>query len=162
MSKLETTGGEIEKASANLNHIVDAVIQQCEHQAKEKNINIESIGVDIKFKCNANLIIQALKNLLENAIKYSENQTKVVITGEVGINNVIITVKDEGQGIDTQHIDRLFQRFYRVDAARSREMGGTGLGLAIVKHIAQSHRGHAKVKSVFGMGSSFILDLPKD
>ena len=73
---------------------------------------------------------------------------------------MIITVKDEGQGIDTQHIDRLFQRF-TVLTQQEVEMGGTGLGLAIVKHIAQSHRGHAKVKSVFGMGSSFILDLPK-
>ena len=104
---------------------------------------------------------QALKNLVENAIKYSAENTQILILVQQSEDKIDIQVIDQGPGIPEQHIGKLFQRFYRVDTARSREMGGTGLGLAIVKHIAQSHGGQASVESIIGKGSIFTISLPK-
>lgn len=161
LSRLETTGGEIERSSTNLQSIIDIVIQQCCEQANEKNIQIIANGNDLNVVCNANLLGQAIKNLVENAIKYSPDSTRVTIDSSEEEGHITIRVKDEGPGIDDKHLTKLFQRFYRVDAARSRQLGGTGLGLAIVKHIAQSHGGQAMVYSDLGKGSEFTISLPK-
>lgn len=102
---------------------------------------------------------QMLTNLVENAIKFNRDGGEVVIECENG-NSTRIRVRDTGEGIPAQHLDRLFERFYRVDRARSREMGGTGLGLAIVKHLAIAHGGEVSVRSELGQGSIFEIDLP--
>ena len=102
---------------------------------------------------------QMLTNLVENAIKFNRDGGEVVIECENG-NSSRIRVRDTGEGIPAQHLDRLFERFYRVDRARSREMGGTGLGLAIVKHLAIAHGGEVRVRSELGQGSTFEIDLP--
>ncbi len=102
---------------------------------------------------------QMLTNLVENAIKFNREGGEVVIECENGIRNRI-RVRDTGEGIPAQHLDRLFERFYRVDRARSRELGGTGLGLAIVKHLALAHGGEVRVRSELGQGSVFEIDLP--
>ena len=161
LSTLETTGGEIKKSSTNLQSMIDIVTQQCREQAHKKNIQIIAHGNDRNVLCNANLLGQAIKNLVENAIRYSPDSTQVTIDSHDEQEQIAIRVKDEGPGIDDKHLTKLFQRFYRVDAARSRQLGGTGLGLAIVKHIAQSHGGQATVRSVLGKGSTFTIFIPK-
>ena len=110
---------------------------------------------------NAALLEQAVGNLIDNAMKYSGEGARVEVeAGEVGAG-LFIRVKDDGPGIEQRHLGRIFERFYRVDQARSRALGGTGLGLAIVKHIAQAHGGAVGVESTPGKGSAFIIRLPK-
>lgn len=104
---------------------------------------------------------QILTNLIENAIKYTPRGGRVTVRGEPRGANVQLSVEDTGAGIDAKHLPRLFERFYRVDAARSRELGGTGLGLAIVKHLVMAHRGEIRVESTPGRGSRFIVTLPR-
>jgi two-component system phosphate regulon sensor histidine kinase PhoR len=108
------------------------------------------------------LIEQAVVNLLDNAVKYSDADTSVRLAAEQTGNEIRISVQDHGIGIERKHLPRLFERFYRVDKARSRAMGGTGLGLAIVKHISQAHGGHVDVASALSQGSTFTIHLPKD
>jgi len=112
-------------------------------------------------KINSPLLEQALVNLVINAIKYSDTGSSLSIKVELDENELRIIIRDEGHGIAQKHIERLFERFYRVDNARSRKMGGTGLGLSIVKHIVQVHGGQITVKSKLGKGSSFILQMPR-
>jgi two-component system phosphate regulon sensor histidine kinase PhoR len=111
-------------------------------------------------RINAPLIEQAIVNLLDNAINYSKAGSTVWLEAAQDGPDIIIQVRDHGVGIPQQHLPRLFERFYRVDKARSREHGGTGLGLAIVKHIALAHSGRVSVTSAVGKGSTFTLHLP--
>ena len=107
------------------------------------------------------LLITALRNLLENAVAYSPDKTRVeVSTGLVGEESAEISVADQGIGIPERDRERIFERFYRVDPARSRATGGTGLGLAIVKHVTAAHGGKVTVESTEGAGSTFTLTLP--
>ena len=99
-------------------------------------------------------------NLLDNAIKYSRGKSTILIEALAVGDGIQIRFKDEGMGIAKKHLPRLFERFYRVDKARSRKLGGTGLGLAIVKHIAQAHGGTVTVESELEKGSIFSLHLP--
>jgi two-component system phosphate regulon sensor histidine kinase PhoR len=100
-------------------------------------------------------------NLLDNAVKYSEPGKSVWVEMDAKEQEILIRVRDEGCGIARQHQERLFERFYRVDKARSRKLGGTGLGLAIVKHIMEAHGGRVSVESQLGRGSIFTLHLPR-
>jgi len=101
-------------------------------------------------------------NLLDNAIKNSEPQSAIHLKALRNNSGIKIDVEDRGIGIAKKHLPRLFERFYRVDKARSRKMGGTGLGLAIVKHITQAHGGNVTVESTLGKGSTFTIHLPVD
>ncbi|MEI7797293.1 MAG: ATP-binding protein, partial [Actinomycetes bacterium] len=105
-------------------------------------------------------LVMALHNLIENAINYSPEKTRVTISARIVENLVEIVVKDQGIGIAEREQTRIFERFYRVDPARSRETGGTGLGLSIVKHVVANHGGDVSVWSQVGEGSSFTLRLP--
>ena len=161
LSKLETGSGTLTLEATPLNHIYDIVEQQCLSNAQEKKIALHfSPTADQIIQCNTNLMIQALKNLVDNAIKYSSEDTSVTVGFKTQAELITLVVKDEGPGIEKAHMPKLFQRFYRVDTARSRQMGGTGLGLAIVKHIAQVHNGRAYVESEFGIGTSFFIEIP--
>ena len=136
--------------------------QICMEKAISKNINMEvSCNENISAKMEPRLFEQALVNLLDNAIKFSGEGSDILLTATQAENEVVIDVSDHGCGIEKKHIPRLFERFYRVDKARSRNLGGTGLGLSIVKHIAQAHSGHISVESVVGKGSTFSIHLPK-
>lgn len=147
----------------NIINALDTSIQICRPNAKEKNIKI-SLDCDEKIsaKINSPLLEQAIVNLLDNAVKYSENDKEVKISGYAKENDIVIEVADEGRGIEKEHLPRLFERFYRVDKARSRKLGGTGLGLAIVKHIIQAHGGTVNVESTPGKGSVFTIKIPKN
>jgi two-component system phosphate regulon sensor histidine kinase PhoR len=103
---------------------------------------------------------QMLTNLMDNAVKFNREGGSVTVTYERGEKDRI-RISDTGDGIAPEHIARIFERFYRIDRARSREMGGTGLGLAIVKHLGRLHGGEVSVESEIGEGSTFVIDLPR-
>ncbi|MBU1698915.1 MAG: cell wall metabolism sensor histidine kinase WalK [Candidatus Eisenbacteria bacterium] len=153
---------EIELAPHKLTALLSAAIQSCDAKAKE-------LKVEVRMSCEENLtaLVQpvllenALINLLDNAIKYSDPGNAVYVTAETRQDGVVIEVRDQGCGIEEKHLSRIFERFYRIDKARSRKLGGTGLGLAIVRHVALAHRGTVSVTSIPGKGSSFFINLPK-
>ncbi|MDP3283781.1 MAG: ATP-binding protein, partial [Desulfobacterales bacterium] len=141
--------------------ILSAAIKICQPKADEKKIQILcSCDEALTAKLNAALIEQAFVNLLDNAIKNSETGSSIEIEAIKNDSEVSIAFQDHGIGIGTEHLSRLFERFYRVDASRSRKMGGTGLGLAIVKHIVIANAGNISVKSTPGKGSCFVIHLP--
>ncbi|MHB9029420.1 MAG: two-component system histidine kinase PnpS, partial [Candidatus Latescibacterota bacterium] len=141
--------------------IVNNVLQVCDMKAREKNISIDtSCSEDIILRVNPDLIEQAVVNLIDNAIKYSPPDSSISFCIRRSINGISIIVEDHGIGIPEKHLPRIFERFYRIDKSRSREMGGTGLGLSIVKHIVQVHNGEITVESTQGKGSTFILHFP--
>lgn len=142
--------------------VLQTAIQVCEGRAEEKKIAIGlSCPEDISARIDPPLLEQAVVNLLDNAIKYSEPEKEVHIEAVQTDKATVIHVRDQGRGIAREHLPRLFERFYRVDKARSRKMGGTGLGLAIVKHIIEAHGGRIEVESLLGKGSTFSIILPK-
>ncbi len=141
--------------------IIHGAFEVCEYKAKEKKIRIDiDCDPDIAAMVNEPLLEQAVINLLDNAIKYSDEGGSVEIIASRQADEITLEVRDEGCGIDKEDIPRLFERFYRVDKARSWKLGGTGLGLAIVKHIMQAHGGMVTVASSPGEGSTFTLHLP--
>lgn len=155
----EDTSGFLELSS--LVGPVKEAVQLCTPAADAKNIPLNlTIGSDIQARVNARLLEQGIVNLIDNAIKYSEPGESVDITVSRNGNYVLIVVADHGPGIAPEHIPRLFERFYRIDKARSRNLGGTGLGLAIVRHIVQSQGGQIIVDSKLGSGSKFTIQLP--
>jgi len=141
--------------------ILDAAVYDCQTTAAERDIRV-SVSCDnaVIADMNAHLLEQAVVNLLDNAIKYSDPGDEVLVTARATPTEVFIAVTDQGCGIDKDHLPRLFERFYRVDKARSRKLGGTGLGLAIVKHIVLAHGGKVTVESTPGEGSTFTIHLP--
>jgi len=164
LSRIEKEG-EIEEILLEERAVQDVLtgaIQACEAKASAKNIVLELLcAEDLKGKVNPALLEQAVVNLIDNAIKYSQERTNVTLQGSMDANHILIAVTDEGPGIQDIHLSRLFERFYRADKARSRKLGGTGLGLAIVKHIANVHQGEVDVISKVGTGSTFIIRLPR-
>jgi two-component system, OmpR family, phosphate regulon sensor histidine kinase PhoR len=151
----------IELARESVRGVLQAAIEMCGKKAVGKNVKIElTCPADLVGQINAALLEQAVVNLLDNAVKYSNSGTTVEVRAACEGGDLVIRVQDHGCGIEAQHLPRLFERFYRVDKARSRELGGTGLGLAIVRHIALAHRGSVTVESVVGAGSTFCLRLP--
>ena len=157
----ENEARKIQFEKGSLRNILRSCIQICQAKADAK-------GTDIQLSCddavtatiNPALFEQALINLIDNAIKYSGANGRIVIRVEKTPAELSIGIQDNGIGISKKHLARLFERFYRVDNARSREQGGTGLGLAIVKHIAKAHGGHVTVASERGKGSTFTVHLP--
>ena len=145
-----------------LGPVLEAVLADCQSKAAERCIQIKlTCDPQLRAMINAPLLEQAIANLLDNALKYSEPDSIVWIEAERRNGEVVIVVSDEGCGIGHEHLPRVFERFYRVDKARSRKLGGTGLGLAIVKHIVQAHRGRITVVSTLGEGSTFTIFLPE-
>ena len=164
LSRIERGSEEqrIELASESIRGVLRAAIEMCEKKATSKVVKIELIcPEDLTAEINAALLEQAVVNLLDNAIKYSNSEAIIEVRASCKELGLVIEVQDHGCGIETQHLPRLFERFYRVDKARSRELGGTGLGLAIVRHIALAHRGSVSVESTVGVGSTFSLWLPR-
>ena len=161
LSKLQDSDPLQEASPIGINDLIAEAIDQCRTVADSRKIGIEfNPGTDITILGDHEQLVMAVHNLIENAIKYSPDGTYVsVTTGEIdGIAE--ISISDQGIGIPEGDLERIFERFYRVDPARSRETGGTGLGLSIVKHVAIRHGGEIKVWSSPGVGSTFGLRLP--
>jgi two-component system phosphate regulon sensor histidine kinase PhoR len=155
--------GEIERVPGPIRDVLKRAIQDAQPDAMAKRIAVDlDCAEDLRAPIHAALLEQAVVNLLDNAIKYSAEGTAVGVSAAARGERVEIQVSDQGVGIESRHLPRIFERFYRVDTARSRAMGGTGLGLAIVKHIALAHRGGVAVESEPGRGSVFTIWLPRE
>ncbi len=163
LSRLEQAETTIRKEWVSLHEIFSEVQTLEETKAEEKQIalrlDIQS-GTQEAVYANPLLIVQALVNLVDNAIKYSNPGSEVVVTAYSIDREICFSVRDTGPGIPKEEQSRIFERFYRVDKTRSRSLGGTGLGLAIVKHIALAHGGTVSLESTPGEGSTFILRIP--
>ena len=163
LSKIEQQDqkSDILLKESSVKHVISSAIQTCREKAKAKEIMIDFVcPEDISARLDSRLMAQAMVNLLDNAINYSSEKSDVKISVSLKDNEIMISVQDHGIGIPKENLSRLFERFYRVDKARSRELGGTGLGLAIVKHIVHAHGGRISVDSILGKGSTFTLHLP--
>ncbi len=153
--------GRVFLTAGRLKAVLDSAIQICEAKAAAKEITVRlNCPEKLRARINAPLLEQALVNLIDNAVKYSPAGSAVQVEALRDDAEVVVRVQDQGVGIEKNQLDRIFERFYRVDAGRSRKVGGTGLGLAIVKHIAQAHHGRVTVASTPGAGSLFALHLP--
>jgi two-component system phosphate regulon sensor histidine kinase PhoR len=144
-----------------LRDVLGKAVIICGERADKKHIGLSlSCPEEIEALLNPRLFEQAVVNLIDNAVKYSNPDTEVAVNAEKTEDEILISVLDCGSGISEEHFSRLFERFYRVDKARSSELGGTGLGLAIVKHIVLAHHGRVDLKSELGIGSTFFIHLP--
>jgi signal transduction histidine kinase len=145
----------------HLKSILATAIELSDIKARQKRIAINlSCSNILQARVNTLLLEQAVFNLIDNAIKYSEPDSTIEVIAQQTENEILISVRDNGCGIEQKHLSRLFERFYVVDKSRSRKLGGTGLGLAIVKHISGVHGGHATVESKVNEGSIFTIHLP--
>lgn len=140
--------------------VISAAVVSCMDKSEASNTRI-TVDCDpgISANLNGRLMEQAIFNLIDNAVKYTPNGD-VNVSVQILANQVCIQVKDTGCGISEEDLPRIFERFYRVDKARSRKLGGTGLGLSIVKHIVAAHRGHVEAESTPGVGSTFSIYIP--
>lgn len=164
LSTLEQSGDSplLQLEEADLCDVVAVALEVCGPKAEAKHIELrEDCPGCLLARVSPPLLEQAVVNLIDNATKYSAEGSTVIVTLEDRGEEVVVSVTDEGQGVAREHLPRLFERFYRVDKARSRDLGGTGLGLAIVKHVAQIHGGRVSVDSVLGRGSTFRIHLPR-
>ncbi len=164
ISRLESGQIVMNLHPLKLRNEAQRVLDDLQSLAAEKKIAVENrVPADLVAEADAERLHQVLVNLVENAIKYGRPGGAVSVGGQPQSNQKVeLWVQDNGPGIPPEAKDRLFERFYRVDRARSRETGGTGLGLAIVKHIVQAHGGEVWVKSDLGAGSTFSFSLPRE
>ncbi len=155
--------GKVCLTTGKIRGVMEAASHICATKAEAKNIAVNLDCPDeLRARISAPLLEQALVNLIDNAIKYSAPGSAVQVEAQRDGAEVVVRVRDQGCGIEKNQLSRIFERFYRVDAGRSRMIGGTGLGLAIVKHIAQAHGGRVTVASTPGKGSIFSLHLLPD
>lgn len=162
LSKLDSHDLKIELTHLDIRPCIENIFSQYKEHCAEKN---QTLALDIThhipmIETNEYLLRQLLTNLLDNAIKYSPKDGRIDLKVTPMNKFIKFEISDTGIGIPQEHIPRIFERFYRVDPARSREMGGTGLGLAIVKHIVHLHHGSIKVESAVNAGSKFIITIP--
>jgi two-component system phosphate regulon sensor histidine kinase PhoR len=168
LSRIEQSegAGNLPVETVPVASILTAVTLDCGPRAADRSIRLEvDCPANLAATLNAALVEQAVINLVDNALKYSESGKTVWLSAAAseppGPRELVLRVRDEGCGIEPIHLPRLFERFYRVDKARSRNLGGTGLGLSIVKHIVQAHMGAVSVDSEPGVGTTFTIRLPR-
>jgi two-component system phosphate regulon sensor histidine kinase PhoR len=162
LSKLENNPRGIRAGRAQLMSVLDGVLATVNPLAREKGVSLEveiPEGLPL-LAIGENYLSQVLLNLIDNGIKYTPAGGRVTVRARLEDKGLRVEVEDTGIGIPAESLPRVFERFYRVDKARSREMGGTGLGLAIVKHIIEAYGGNVGVASQPGQGSRFFFTLP--
>ena len=164
LSRLDNKQTKFSMQSINLSHIVESSITKFQIHAKKKQQTMVYNKTDNDYKIvgDANRIEQVIKNIISNAVKYSNEGDDITINVFEESQYVVVMIEDTGMGIPNEDLNRIFDRFYRVDKARSRAMGGTGLGLAIAKEIMDCHGGHINVTSEVGVGTCFYLYFPYD
>lgn len=161
ISALESGRVQLHLQPVHVHAIAEKVITDLRSRADQRNITLKNELPELVVTADEGRLEQVLANLVDNAIKYGRPQGSVVIGGEsIGDDKIEMFVRDDGPGIPAESLDRIFERFYRVDKARSREQGGTGLGLSIVKHIVQNHGGEVWARSELGKGATFFFTLP--
>lgn len=154
---------DIRKERVNAYGVIAEARDRVALQAKARDVDVEVMGdTDLTVDADRDLLVHAVANLLDNAIKYSPESSRVQVGAEFGDDVVEIYVRDQGVGIPSDDLERIFERFYRVDRARSRATGGTGLGLSIVRHVAANHGGDVRVVSREGVGSTFTISIPEE
>ena len=157
----EVSNKDVNFEIVDLTDLLQNIVKVFDQVAKDKGIIISiSCMPSIRIKANKVLLEQAVMNLIDNACKYTNKGGKVFVRGEIIENTVHIVIADNGIGITQKELTKIFERFYRVDKEKSRNMGGTGLGLSIVKQIVKIHDGHITVNSAVGQGTTFTLILP--
>jgi two-component system sensor histidine kinase SenX3 len=160
LSRIEL-GGEAVRLSVDVPGVIASAIDRVHSLATDRRIRVVSdIDTDATVLGDSRQLVSALGNLVENAVKYSDENSVVTVAARVVDEMLELSVTDTGVGIPARDLDRVFERFYRVDRARSRETGGTGLGLSIVRHVATNHGGDVTVSSREGEGSTFTLRIP--
>jgi two-component system phosphate regulon sensor histidine kinase PhoR len=161
ISELESGRLKMNLQSVKLHSLVDRVLEDFKTQAGSRRVALTNDVPELTARADSDRLQQVLGNLIGNAIKYGRSDGHVGVSGHLSAaNSIELCVHDDGPGIPAESLERVFERFYRVDKARSREQGGTGLGLSIVKHIVQSHGGKVWAKSELGKGAAFYFTLP--
>ncbi len=163
LARLESQEDQVKKEKYNLYKQIGDIFEDLKHLTYEKNIQlINNVPNNFEVYADEQKLSIALKNLIENAIKYNKQDGKVIASAYKDNRNTTIVIQDTGIGIPEESIPFIFERFYRVDKSRSRNIGGTGLGLSIVKHITEAHKGKVWVESKLGEGSKFYLRIPNN
>ena len=163
ISELESGRVKLNLQSVPLKELTEKVVVDFKSRADAREMLLSNEVPELSARADADRVEQVLCNLIDNAIKYGRTQGKVIVSARpIPGAQVEVSVRDDGPGIPPESLERVFERFYRVDKARSREQGGTGLGISIVKHIVQNHGGRAWVKSELGHGAIFNFTLPQD
>jgi signal transduction histidine kinase len=155
----QTRTNHREVADVQLQSMLESAIKKVSPLAKKKKVTINNTGKDFTVVGDETALIQLFVILLDNAVKYSASKTEITVLSEKTDHAVLVTVKDQGVGIDKQDIPFIFDRFYRIDKSRSRTAGGYGLGLSIAKKIVQEHKGSISVESKPGQGTAFKVQL---
>ena len=158
LSRLEKESPEL--SPSRLDHLVRDEVERIRPEAVARGIEIVSHTDEVTATINQRDVSIAVRNMLDNAIRYTPEDGSIVVEVNSEDGSALISVSDTGEGVPTRDIERVFERFYRVDSARSRATGGTGLGLSIVKHVAEGHGGTVSLESELGVGSTFTIRLP--
>jgi two-component system phosphate regulon sensor histidine kinase PhoR len=162
LARLESKEANLQVSEINLRDFLADVTGDWEKRLAAKNLHLH-VDVPEKFplvRVDERRLEEVVHNLLDNAVKYSQENGRILIQAAAPNQEVVLSVHDEGVGIPPADLPRIFERFYRADRARSRELGGTGLGLSIVKHIAQLHGGRVEAESILGQGTTIRVILP--
>jgi signal transduction histidine kinase len=160
LSRLERDKPEL--APIRLDHLVRDEVERTRDEASDKGLDLEVTTETVIAMGNHRDVAIAVRNILDNAVRYTPVGGSIVVNVARDDSFATVSVTDTGEGIPTRDIDRVFERFYRVDSARSRATGGTGLGLSIVRHVVESHGGSVALESELGVGSTFTIRLPAD
>jgi two-component system, OmpR family, phosphate regulon sensor histidine kinase PhoR len=161
LSAIEAGNVKVHPETVHLRALVEDVAGSLSALAAARKIAVHNlVEPETRVFADPHRLVQMLTNLIDNAIKFNREGGTISIKYDSDAGDRI-RIEDTGEGIPAHHLDRLFERFYRVDRARSRELGGTGLGLAIVKHLARAHGGEVTVESRFGEGTQFVIELPR-
>ncbi len=162
LSFIESGSIALQSKNVNLHNLAEEIFTNLSAKAKENRLKLKNeVPLETYVFADAVRLEQMLTNLIDNAVKFNTKAGSVTVSFAANGTKDVISVADTGEGISAEHLQRIFERFYRTDRARSREIGGTGLGLAIVKHLARLHGGEVSLQSTPGKGSTFSIELPK-
>ena len=160
ISRLEAKDAEVVKTDVRISVLLEDIIESLKPAAAVSQVFIHVDCQPLCLRANVQQMKELLSNLISNAVKYNHPGGQVWVNIREQDGNMMIRVKDNGMGIPSESLDRIFERFYRVDKGRSRKQGGTGLGLSIVKHIVNFYHGTIRVTSELEKGSEFVVSIP--